>query len=907
MKHIVTAALPYANGSLHIGHMVEYLQTDIYVRFLRSVGDEPIFCCADDTHGTPIEMSALKQGITPEELIAKYYKEHKKDFDDFGVSFDSYYNTNSPENKHFSDLIFNRLKEKGLIYQKEVELIYCEHDKRFLPDRYVKGKCPKCKVEDQYGDVCEACGSTHEPTELIDPKCGICGNPPVKRKSTHYYFKLSALSDRLEKWLKENNELQDEIKNYVLNWIKDGLKDWCVSRNAPYFGFKIPGEEDKYYYVWLDAPIGYISSLANYYKSKEKATEYWNNNRLTHFIGKDIIYFHFLFWPAMLMAADFKLPDNLVVHGFLTINKEKMSKSRGTFITAREYLDSLDPEYLRYYFASNLSHTMVDVDLSMTDFKDKINNELVATISNFVNRCVSFADTKLEGKLGKIEHDKIIDDVGSKFKAIEDSYKSFECKEVVNEMLRIGALGNKYFQDKEPWKLVKEDKEAARRVVTNCVNIAKNIGILMQPIMPRFSKKLFEQLNLSDLKWEDLDFSLENHKIGKSGILVEKIEDSIELAQKSATPVKEVECSVSQDVKDLGLKVRTVLINGVRVKKKHEGIERLKRESQKNIAKYESKKILNEYANIDRKGGVDPQTHPNSVQNLFTLIKEKGKLPQINTVVDVYNVVSVESCVSMATHDVSHLDGNIEVRLSSENEEFKSIEGITEKLKAGEVVYADDTKVLGRFSKQCKQTATTHDSQNVVLVAFGNKEVSDKQMDEAIDRACKLITDFNGGNYKILEGAFPLQMKVGKVIEVKGHPKADKLYVMQVDLDKEKRQLVAGIKEHYKPEELMNKNIVILTNLESATIRGVKGEGMLLAAEDKKGKRRVLLAEKSNPGDQVYVEGVTPKDVQISFGDFKKVDMQTDDTGGVVCNGKKLKTDVEEIKVKDIGAGVKVR
>ena len=337
-KIIVTSALPYSNGSIHLGHLVEYIQTDIFVRFLRLTGKDVVYCCADDTHGTPIELKARDLGIKPEQLIEKFSKEHQEDFASFFISFDSYYSTNSPENKYFSDKIFKKLLEKGFIYKKPIKVMYSEKSKRFLPDRFIRGECPKCHAKDQYGDVCEACGATYKPTDLINPYSVTDGSKPVLRESEHYFFKLSALSDFLEKWLKGNKNLQSEIRNFVLNWIKDGLEDWDISRDGPYFGFKIPGEENKYYYVWLDAPIGYIASLANYLdKNTKKAEKTWDESEIIHFIGKDIIYFHFLFWPAVLHASGFNLPSSIFVHGFLTVNNEKMSKSRGTFFYCKRF------------------------------------------------------------------------------------------------------------------------------------------------------------------------------------------------------------------------------------------------------------------------------------------------------------------------------------------------------------------------------------------------------------------------------------------------------------------------------------------------------------------------------------------------------------------------------------------
>lgn len=529
-KTIVTSALPYANGPIHIGHLVEYIQTDVFVRFLKLIGEKAIYCCADDTHGTPIEIKALSLGIKPEELIAKFHKEHQEDFKKFHVEFDSYYSTNSKENKFFSDLIFSRLKKKNFIYQKEIELTYCRKCKRFLPDRYVKGKCPKCGAEDQYGDVCEKCNAAYSTIDLVDPYCVVCHSKPERKKSTHYFFKLGEFSDKLKKFLNEK-PIQPEIKNFVLNWIKEGLQDWCVSRDGPYFGFKIPEEENKYYYVWLDAPIGYISSASNYLgKDVEKTQKIWNSKdtKIIHFIGKDIIYFHFLFWPAVLMAADFKVPDNLIVHGFLTISKEKMSKSRGTFLTAKEFSAKINPEYLRFYYAANLTHTMTDIDFDLDDFKARVNNELVANIGNFAYRTLSFLEKNFNGEIKGFKEEKLVKEIEKKFDDVRKNYENYNFREAVKLILEISSIGNKYFQENEPWKLFKEDKKKTIEILTFCVNLVKNLSILVKPILPEFSGKIEKQLKLKDLSWKDLNFNLKNCKLGKSAILFSKISNELE-------------------------------------------------------------------------------------------------------------------------------------------------------------------------------------------------------------------------------------------------------------------------------------------------------------------------------------------------------------------------------------------
>ena len=528
-KILVTSALPYANGPIHVGHLVEYIQTDIFVRFLKSIGKDAIYCCADDTHGTPIEVNAKKQGIEPEKFIEKIGKEHIRDFKNFLIKFDSYYSTNSKENKEFADHFFNILNKKGYIYKKKIKITYCENCKRALPDRFVKGKCPKCKAEDQYGDACEKCGTTYSASELIDPYCVECKKTPTLKDSEHYFFKLSEFSDKLTNWLDSNKELQEEIKNYIRNLIKEGLKDWDISRDGPYFGFKIPGEENKYYYVWLDAPIGYIASTANYCKKNNLDTlkDYWQNKdtEIYHFIGKDIIYFHFLFWPAMLIGVNFNLPKNIPVHGFLNVNGEKMSKSRGTFFTAKEFLEKgFDPEHLRFYFAKNLGKRMSDINLDFKDFQKTINNELVGNIGNFSYRVLSFLEKNFDAEVTEIADDIIKDEILAKSEQVKKYLNNIDIANAVKQIMEISAIGNKYFQDNEPWK--NQDKKKSAKVLGLCVNIVRNLSILMQPITPLFSREIQSILGQKDLKFKDINFEYKG-KVGQAVILMKKIEDDL--------------------------------------------------------------------------------------------------------------------------------------------------------------------------------------------------------------------------------------------------------------------------------------------------------------------------------------------------------------------------------------------
>jgi methionyl-tRNA synthetase len=529
MPLIVTSALPYANGPIHIGHLVEYIQTDIYVRFLKSQGENVIYCCADDTHGTPIELNASQLGISPEKLIEKYHKEHFDDFQKFLVNFDNFYTTNSQENKEFSDFFFTTLKNKGDIYKKNVELTYCETCSRFLPDRYVKGICPKCGSEEQYGDNCEKCNATYEPTELINAKCVICSNEPVRKTSEHYFFALSKYADKLKSWLENNDNLQNEVKNYVLNWIKEGLKDWDITRDAPYFGFKIAGEEDKYYYVWLDAPIGYIASCKNYCDKRGLNYEaFWKSEsgRIIHFIGKDIIYFHFLFWPAMLMGVGFNLPENIVVHGFLTVNNQKMSKSRGTFITAQECAKKLNPEYLRYYYANILGHSLKDINLDVNDLKNRINSELIDNFGNLANRSMTFLYKNFDGKLSNFSFPEKEKEILKHANEAIRHYNEFNYHLAIKSILDIGFIANKFFQDSAPWSLIKENREKAAKVLSFSVNVVKIMGALLKPVIPGIIGKLEKILNIEDLKIKaHLNFELKEHTISKPKLLFKKIEE----------------------------------------------------------------------------------------------------------------------------------------------------------------------------------------------------------------------------------------------------------------------------------------------------------------------------------------------------------------------------------------------
>ena len=527
-KIVVTSALPYANAPIHIGHLVGYLQTDIWVRFQKMCGNQCFYFWADDTHGTPVMISARKQGIKPEELIERMQKEHKTDFENFFIEFDNYYSTHSSENQKFSEQIFNALNKAGSITKRNVEQAYCESCKMFLPDRYIRGTCPKCKANDQYGDSCEVCGTTYQPTDLINPGCSTCGGKPVRKTSEHYFFKLADFEQPLRRLI-ENGYTQKSVANKLEEWFSTGLKDWDISRDGPYFGFKIPGEENKYFYVWLDAPIGYMASAKNYCdKNGLDFNKVWNSPEyeLYHFIGKDIMYFHALFWPAMLIGSGFKTANKLFIHGFLTVNGEKMSKSRGTSIRAGTYLKYLNPEYLRYYYASKLAGGIEDIDLSIEDFVNRTNSDLVGKFANLASRSGPMLTKQFNSQLGRLDQqgrDLINQLIAAKDEVIKN-YENLNFAAAVRTITALADLANKYVEQNQPWAMVKTDLEKTLTILTATINAVRIITIYLKPILPKFAEKIEKFLNVGKLSFADVDKLLENHKINTFERLIDRVE-----------------------------------------------------------------------------------------------------------------------------------------------------------------------------------------------------------------------------------------------------------------------------------------------------------------------------------------------------------------------------------------------
>jgi methionyl-tRNA synthetase len=534
---LVTHALPYANGSLHLGHLVESVQTDVFVRAMNAMGKECIFICADDTHGTPIEISARKAGVRPEEWIEKIHREHSEDYKAFEIDFDLFYTTHSPENELHARRIYQKLDAQGHIVRRNVEQMYCPTDKRFLPDRYIRGTCPVCRTADQYGDACENCGSTYEPTDLINPRCAIDGNTALERRaSMHYFVKLKDFEPFLREWTSTPGRLQPEIKNSIDKWLSEGLRDWDISRDAPYFGFKIPGEESKYFYVWLDAPIGYLSSTDKWCQDHgRRVEEFWKSDDcdIIHFIGKDIVYFHTLFWPAMLKASGWNVPSRVHVHGMLMVEGAKMSKSRGTFLNAREYLDAgLDPEWLRYFYAANLGPTASDIDLSLNELKNRVNGELLANVGNLANRALSLI-WKNGGRLTKCQ---TVERWRNLEQEIGELYIRCDTRAVVQKVLEFSSGANQHLQVTKPWEKLKTDRNSALEDLTWAVNVARLCARWLAPIVPRFAKGIEEQSG-APLEWGDFK-PLEDVAIREPKPLVRKVEDADiqKLASRFASP-----------------------------------------------------------------------------------------------------------------------------------------------------------------------------------------------------------------------------------------------------------------------------------------------------------------------------------------------------------------------------------
>ena len=540
-KILVTSALPYANGSIHLGHMVEHIQTDVWVRFQKLRGHECHYCCADDTHGTPVMLAAQKQGIAPEDMIAKVREEHLADFTGFFIGYDNYYSTHSPENKKFSQDIYRALKANGKIESRVIEQLFDPEKQMFLPDRFVKGECPKCHAQDQYGDNCEVCGTTYSPTELINPYSAVSGAKPELRESEHFFFKLGECADFLKAWTSGNNphdgkpHLQAEALNKMKEWLGEGeettLSDWDISRDAPYFGFEIPDAPGKYFYVWLDAPVGYMASFKNlcdrigvdfdeYFKADSQTEMY-------HFIGKDILYFHALFWPAMLHFSGHRAPTGVYAHGFLTVDGQKMSKSRGTFITAKSYLEQgLNPEWMRYYIAAKLNSKIEDIDLNLQDFISRVNSDLVGKYVNIAARASGFIAKRFEGRLKDVSGSALLAKLAAESDTIAEQYENREYARALRDIMALADVVNEYVDANKPWELAKKEGQDERlhEVCSELINAFTMLTAYLAPVLPQTAANAARFLNLDAITWANTRETLGGHAINKYEHLMQRVE-----------------------------------------------------------------------------------------------------------------------------------------------------------------------------------------------------------------------------------------------------------------------------------------------------------------------------------------------------------------------------------------------
>ena len=571
-KILVTSALPYANGPIHMGHLVEYIQTDIWVRFQKLRGHKCTYVCASDAHGTPIMIKARELGVTPEELTSRFSKEFVRDFAAFGVDFDNYHTTHSPENEALTVEMFEALREAGDIYTKTIEQAYDEKEGMFLPDRFVRGTCPFCKTPDQYGDACENCSKTYTPADLIDPVSVISGTTPVKRESEHYFFRLSEYEDRLQAWMKSATLDKNAVAK-LDEWFDAGLQDWDISRDAPYFGFRIPGTKDKYFYVWLDAPVGYPASFRNLCERRDDLDfdEYWrpgHDTEVYHFIGKDIMYFHMLFWPAVLEGSGFRTPTSVFAHGFLTVNGLKMSKSRGTFIKARTYLDNLDPSYLRFYYAAKLGPTIEDIDLNLDDFSARVNADLVGKLVNIASRCAGFITKRFDGRLsGTLADEALFDEFGAAAEKLAGHYERREYSKAMRLVMALADKANRYIDEKKPWVMIKDEDQLneVQLVCTQGLNMFRSLMIFLAPVIPAVADGARSFIGDGAWRWTDASTPLLDTTINKFTPLLKRIEPEqvqrmIEQSREThdATPVEKDDTISIDDFMKVDLRIARI-------------------------------------------------------------------------------------------------------------------------------------------------------------------------------------------------------------------------------------------------------------------------------------------------------------------------------------------------------------
>jgi methionyl-tRNA synthetase len=781
-KLLITSALPYANGPIHIGHLVEYIQTDIWVRYFRLRGRDVVYFCADDTHGTPVMIRAWNENISPEELVARMGEEHRKDFSAFGIEFDHYYSTHSAENRELSVEIYRSLASNGHIIAREIEQAYCPRDEMFLPDRYIRGQCPHCGSPEQYGDSCEVCSRTYAPRDLIDPHCARCGSSPQWRQSTHLFFRLAAFEDQLRAWLRAGR-VQEEVIYKLDEWFEVGLKDWDISRDAPYFGFEIPDHPGKYFYVWLDAPVGYMATTLSWCRAQGVDFDtYWrraDEADVIHVIGKDIVYFHALFWPATLMGSGFRTPTELAVHGFLTVNGLKMSKTRGTFINASTYLQFLDPQYLRYYYAAKLTSRVEDLDLNFEEFILRTNSDLVHKLANIPSRTLAIIHRSCGGCLGKLDENglQLIRRVRSRCDEVGELYRRREFSQAVKVIAELAGEVNSYLQAGEPWLLVKNDPDAAATTCTAALNGFRILATLLRPILPAFADATARMLNLRALTWEGLDEILEERATQPYERLAErvdpkKIEALIQASNESfgqrediAPPQRaeidhgEFQFIFAKEAQTLGLTGAYFLICGMENRESDPEFEAIKCEVIESVLPRLSREIIENDVILKGFRVLHDRVHRSNKKNvaspetLLSILLETGRLPHINLLVDIYNLVSLRTHLALGAHDLDRIDGNVTLRLTQGGEGFWPLGTDHRKsVGVGEYSYIDDANdiICHLEVKQVEKTKTTASTKNCFFIVQGNPNTDPIYIRKATEELVALTSRFCGGTVRML-------------------------------------------------------------------------------------------------------------------------------------------------------------
>ncbi|MBI4919593.1 methionine--tRNA ligase [archaeon] len=850
----ITTPIYYVNGDPHLGSAYTTIIADVLARWNRLQGNKVFFLTGTDEHGQKIQETAEKVGKSPKVFVDEIAKKFEAAFKLANISNDNFIRTTDKKHEEEVKKILQALYEKKFIYKGYYESYYCIGCEQYLTQ-----------------------------SDLVDGVCPLHKRKPELRKEESYLFKLSSFQNELAELIKSEKYkiIPENVRNEVMNFINSGLKDISISRlkEKVYWGIELPFDKNHTCFVWVDAFWNYLTGLI----IKKKFDAFWPPE--LQLMARDIIRVHSTIWPALLLATGNELPKTLFVHGYFTVNGQKMSKSLGNVIDPVYLIDTYGVDPVRYYLMREIPAGQ-DGDVSEKTIVERANADLANALGNLLQRVNTLVVKNFGKKIPKPskfekEDEELIQKANTLFDRTNEQMQKYEWSKALEIIWEFVHECNAYINKTEPWKV--QDKKRLGTILYVLIENLRITSLLTYSFIPESSERLAKQIGQKIKSFKDAKFKKTTKgKIEEPQILFKKLE-FVEKKEK----IPEIELEVSQEVKNLGIKVFATQINGLKIRKKSEIIEKMKKELKENLQKYENKEVVEEYDKIQEKAGLDKYKNPNSVVSLIKLIKENN-LPQINAVVDVYNIMSVKTLTSIATHDVNKIKGKVIVRLSKEGEEFLSLEGNKEILKAGEIVYSDEEKILGRLSKQCNQTKTDTNTKHIFLILFGNKKINDSQMQNALKETAELIRTFNGKEEK--QNSFQdkslLNLKVAKIESVEDHPAADKLYVLKLDLCGEKRQLVGGIKSAYKKEVLLGKKLVIISNLKPANIRGVESQGMLLAAE-KDGIVKIL-EPSGNPGDQVEIEGTKPNNEQITIEDFSKLKLEVKNKKAY-CEGKELK------------------